>query len=200
MVRNYGGVPLVLEVQPTDNLDALSMERNTTSESIAQIVKDLDEAITALPNNWPGEDGKITKGAAMALKGRVLLFYASPMFNPANDKTRWQAAYDANKTAVDYLRAQGKGLYAEYGKIWDDELNKEVIMVRRYAFPAASYFQGGVRPINYSKDATGVDRPSLELVNAFPNKDGSRFNAGAPQAYDTYFQNRAIESKDLTKQ
>jgi starch-binding outer membrane protein, SusD/RagB family len=190
MVRNYGGVPLVLDVQSTDNLEALSMNRNLTSECITQIVKDLDAAIAVLPNNWPGEDGKITKGAAMAFKGRVLLFYASPMFNPTNDKTRWQAAYDANKGAIDYLRTQGKGLYADYSKIWDDELNKEVIMVRRYAFPAASYFQGGVRPINYSKDATGVDRPSLELVNAFPNKDGSPFNASAPQAYDTYFQGR----------
>lgn len=190
MVKNYGGVPLVLEVQSTDDLEALSMERNTTSQCITQIIKDLDDAIAALPHNWPGEDGKINKGAAMAFKGRVLLFYASPMFNLSNDESRWQAAYDANKQAIDYLRQQGKGLYDDYSKIWDDELNREVIMVRRYAFPAASYFQGALRPINYSKDATGEDRPSLELVNAFPNKDGSPFDANAPHAYNTYFQGR----------
>lgn len=190
MVKNYGGVPLVLDVQDPLAGEALQMERSTTSACIAQIVKDLDEAINLLPHNWPGEEGKITKGAAMAFKGRVRLFHASPMFNPGDDQARWQAAYDANKEALTYLDEQGKGLYDDFGKIWDDELNKEVIMVRRYAYPSAAYFQGGVRPILYSKDLTGQDRPSLELVNAFPMKDGSAFDPNQPLAYDTLFRNR----------
>ncbi len=79
----------------------------------------------------------------MAFKGRVLLNYASPQFSPAGNASRWQAAYDANKQALDYLTGKGKGLMDNYGDIWYQELNKEVIMVRRYAaVPAPIAFAG----------------------------------------------------------
>lgn len=191
LVKNFGGVPLILEPQePTTDLTALQVPRSKTSECVAQILKDLDEAISLLPNSWTGENvGRIDKGTAMAFKGRVLLFYASPLFNGLGGVASWQKAYDANKTAKDFLTAQGKGLYPTYSKIWDDELNKEVVMVRRYNYPQANYFQGGLIPLNWSKDDVGSDRPSLELVNAFPMKDGSAWTSGA-RLYDTLFRSR----------
>jgi len=191
LVKNYGGVPLILEPQePSSDLTALQVPRSKTSECVTQILKDLDEAITLLPGNWSGEDvGRIDKGAAMAFKGRVLLFFASPLFNGLNGVATWQKAYDANKAAKDFLVGKGKGLYATYGKIWDDELNKEIVMVRRYNYPQVTYFQGGLMPLNWSKDDVGYDRPSLELVNAFPMKDGSAWTA-QPRVYDTLFRSR----------
>jgi hypothetical protein len=191
LVKSYGGVPLILEPQdPTTDLTALQVPRSKTSECVAQILKDLDEAISLLPNAWTGENvGRIDKGIAMAFKGRVLLFFASPLFNGLGGLTSWQKAYDVNKVAKDFLVAQGKGLYATYSKIWDDELNKEVVMVRRYNFPQSTYFQGGLIPLNWSKDDVGYDRPSLELVNAFPMKDGSAWNSQT-RLYDTLFRNR----------
>lgn len=191
LVKNHGGVPLILEPQePTSDLTALQVPRSKTSECVAQILKDLDEAIALLPDSWTGEDvGRIDKGAAMAFKGRVLLFFASPLFNGLGGVATWQKAYDANKAAKDFLVARGKGLYSPYSKIWDDELNKEVVMVRRYNYPQSTYFQGGLIPLNWSKDDVGADRPSLELVNAFPMKDGSAWNAEA-RLYDTLFRNR----------
>ena len=42
------------------------------------IIKDLDDAIDALPWKWTGDDeGRFTKATVMALKGRILLYYAS---------------------------------------------------------------------------------------------------------------------------
>lgn len=191
MVKGYGGVPLILKAQqPTDDLTGLAQARNKTSECVTQILKDLDDAISLLPNSWTGTNiGRIDKGAAMAFKGRVLLFFASPLFNGLGGVASWQKAYDANKAAKDFLETQGKGLYAPYSKIWDDELNKEIVMVRRYNYPEATYFQGGLMPLDWSKDDVGYDRPSLELVNAFPMKDGSAWDP-AKMSYDTLFKAR----------
>jgi len=191
LVKDFGGVPLILAPQETTaGLESLALPRSKTSECIEQIVKDLDDAIALLPDTWSGGDyGRIDKGAAMAFKGRVLLFFASPLFNASNDQVKWQRAFNANLEAKTFLDAHGKGLYPNYGKIWDDEMNKEVIMVRRYNYPQSTYFQGGLIPLNWSKDDVGYDRPSLELVNAFPMKSGADWNP-ATMAYDTLFRNR----------
>ncbi|WP_276504045.1 RagB/SusD family nutrient uptake outer membrane protein [Terrimonas pollutisoli] len=191
MVSDYGGVPLILEAQePTSDLTQLQKPRNKTSECVTQILKDLDDAIALLPDAFTDSDlGRIDKGAAMAFKGRVLLFFASPLFNGLDGVATWQKAYDANREAKEFLAARGKGLYGPYNKIWDDELNKEVVMARRFNYPQATYFQGGLMPLNWSKDDVGYDRPSLELVNAFPMKDGSSWES-ATRSYDTLFRNR----------
>jgi len=191
LVKSYGGVPLILTPQePATDLTALQVPRSKTSECVTMILKDLDEAIAVLPEAWTGEDvGRIDKGIAMAFKGRVLLFFASPLFNGLSGVASWQKAYDANRAAKDFLDGKGKGLYAPYNKIWDDELNKEVIMVRRYNYPQVTYFQGGLIPLNWSKDDVGYDRPSLELVNAFPMKDGAAWGAQS-RLYDTLFRSR----------
>lgn len=189
MVKNYGGVPLILDVKDPND-PAIFASRSKTSECVAQIIKDIDEAITLLPSeNWTGGDvGRIDRSAAMAFKGRVELFYASPLFNPANDQAKWQKAYDANKAALTYAESKGKGLYDDFANIWQNELNKEVIMVRRFHNPGGTFFQGGLRPISFSKDQAFKDIPSLQLANAFPMKDGSEFDETA--GYVTMHLNR----------
>src|SRR5690606_5979051 len=98
LVRLYGGVPLVLTAQNpvvTDGSE-LAVERSSSSETIEHILTDLDQAIALLPGKWDNANwGRITSGAAAALKGRVLLTWASPLFNRNDDQARWQAAYDA---------------------------------------------------------------------------------------------------------
>lgn len=56
----------------------------------------------------------------MAYKGRIMLFMASPLFNPQNDLAKWEAAYKANKDALAFVKAHGKGLYPKYADIWND--------------------------------------------------------------------------------
>jgi hypothetical protein len=190
LVKDVGGVPLILKPQPVTDLTALQLPRNKTSECVTQILKDLDDAIALLPDSWSGADvGRIDKGAAMAFKGRVLLFFASPLFNGLDGIATWQKAYDANLAAKNFLDAQGKGLYAPFGNIWSDKLNKEVVMVRRFNTPEGDYPVPGIIPLRYTADDWGVDCASLELLDAFPMKDGSSWNP-ATMAYDTLFKHR----------
>lgn len=190
MVKGYGGVPLILEPQDVTNKESLFVERAPTTVCFAQIVKDLDDAIASLPDKWDGNNyGRIDKGAAMAFKGRVLLFFASPLFNPDGNQQRWKDAYDANKAAIDYLKSQGKELYPDYANIWYDERNIEVIMVNQFFAPDHKYYQNGIRPMSYTKDNVAVNLPLMNTVNTFPMRDGSDFDPEV-SAYDTLFKHR----------
>lgn len=191
LVKDVGGVPLILKTQDAvSDLSQIQLPRNKTSECVTQILKDLDDAVALLPDSWKGADlGRIDKGAAMAFKGRVLLFFASPLFHGLGGVASWQKAYDANLAAKNFLAGMGKGLYPVYGDIWNVELNKEQVMFRRFTYPDAYYAAPGNAPLRYSADDWDNDMPSLELVNAYPMKDGSRF-APSAATYPTLFKNR----------
>jgi hypothetical protein len=197
MVRTYGGVPLVLkELMPGQ--DDLFVPRSKTSECIAQIVADLDAAI-ALPGfpikrTVDVDAGRINKGAAYALKGRVLLYYASPQFSRTVHGTaksadvRWEEAYQACKTAVQQLSAAGYGLYKPtpanadeaqlnyYNMFIKDEApgNPEMIWVRRHQ-PNIDNFRLDTWDFCPSSAKGRTGTVSLEFANAFSNADGTPF-------------------------
>ncbi|MGE5521956.1 MAG: RagB/SusD family nutrient uptake outer membrane protein [Candidatus Dadabacteria bacterium] len=200
MVKRYGGVPLILHAQELS--EDLFVKRAPTSVTVQQIVTDLDSAIAGLPTftaTSGSNDGHLHKGTALAVKGRVLLYYASPQFDPSQSAAgRWQAAYTANKDAKDYLVSKGFGLYSSFSDLWFKEMNKEDIFVKRYDYSPLNSesrhtWSAATRPLDVSQGATGGNRPALEMVNAFPMKDGRAINdPNSIYKYDPkyYWQNR----------
>ena len=70
-------------------------------------------------------------------------------------------------------------------------MNPEAVFVRRYSYPASTHnWPAAVRPLDESQGSTGGNRPTWEMVNAFPMRDG-RPSAGHP-LYDslTFWKNR----------
>lgn len=174
MVSQEGGVPLITKVQDVKDNASLFVPRNKTSECMAQIFADLDEAIAKLPLTWSGADyGRIDKCAAAAFKGKVLMWYASPLFNPSNDAARWQTAYNATKSAVDICTSAGKGLVSKFDDIWKIERNKEVIMVNQFYYPDHAFNNSGIRPEFITGGNSNQNLPYLSLITGFPKKDGN---------------------------
>jgi starch-binding outer membrane protein, SusD/RagB family len=206
LVKLYGGVPLVLHVQDVVKED-LNVPRTSTSACIDSIVKDLDSCML-LPGKWDGstgnwstaDRGRITRGAAAALKAKVLLFWASPQFNPSNDAARWERAYKASSEAYAMLTNDGYALYPTFANIFLDETttNKEVIMLRTYdLLNKTNTIENVTRPISESAAGGGSNQPTLNLVKAFPMKNGLMpFNSdgtvNAASGYDPvyYWKNR----------
>lgn len=193
LVKLYGGVPLVLSAQDP-NTDDLNVPRSKTSECIAQIVKDLDISIAGLPEKWTDTDyGRITKGAAAAFKGRVLLYWASPQFNPNKDLNRWQAAYDANKFAKEICIVSGDSLNPSFDNIFLQEgsANKEAILVRVYsrdiAQPQVHTWENSIRPLQLGIDGGQSSNPTYDLFEAFPMKNGLSITDGKSGYSTTYF-------------
>ncbi len=117
LVNTFGGVPIIKEAQNptlgsgTVQESPLNVPRSSTADCITFICDDLDAAANMLPSVWSNAAsnyGRVTRGAAMALKGRLLLAYASPLFNRANDVARWDAAQKANQAAYDELTLHGE--------------------------------------------------------------------------------------------
>ncbi|MBD1433208.1 RagB/SusD family nutrient uptake outer membrane protein [Sphingobacterium sp. DN00404] len=210
LVRLYGGVPLVLVPQSPSvgDIEENSVPRSSTSDCIEQICADLDMAVELLPGSWSGANwGRITSGAAAAVKGRVLLTWASPIYNPNDDVERWQAAYDANQEAKTLLVQNGFGLYTEgnlangeaWGNMWfKEEGNPEAIIVFGFNnmpkggnFTKNSGWEQAIRPREIS--GGGSVTPTKQIVEAFPMKDGKRIDdASSAYVYDAnkFYKNR----------
>jgi hypothetical protein len=209
LVRLYGGVPLVLT--PLDGVgqdakDAAKLPRNKTSDCIKQIVSDLDTAIKYLPKKWLTADyGRITSGAAMAFKGRVLLTYASPQFLngdfTATDAARWEASYQANLTAYNFLLANGYGLNNSYDGMWFTEgyANPEAVFVTGFNTSQGQQtsnnngYEASTRPAYLSSGTPSTsNQPTWDLVQAYPMKDGKAPGASSTYAYSlqNFYKNR----------
>ena len=149
--------------------------------------------------------GRITKGAAQAFLGRVLLTYASPQFNspiasmPATatsvvattDQTRWQAAYDANTAALATLNANGFGLFNKWDyTMWTTENNSEAVLVTQYNTDQtdngrqSNGYPGGAVPKAVATSG-GAYNPTWDLVNAFPMADGKAPGTSTKYPYNT---------------
>jgi len=179
MVKLYGGVPLVLAPQnlATDNL---LVPRSKTSDCIKQITRDLDSCY-ALPARWSltTDGGRITKDVAMALKGKVLMYWASPQFNPNDDQTRWEAAYQACEAAYLQAGTDGYKLMTNYNNIFTDETaaNTERMFWRTYDILSVSPTHGNnmealTRPYSETLGGGGTYSPTWNLVQAYGTKDG----------------------------
>ena len=214
MVRWYGGVPIIKEVQNalySKSMDgSLIVHRSTTKECIDFICEDLDKAAELLPAQWgrvASNWGRVTKGTALALKGRALLLWASPLFNRSDEPARWEAAYQANETARKVLEESGYGLAyennpgaatesaANWGKMFlnvqgsDGNVN-EAVFVTLYNNLSKqsdnSEKNNGWEHGIRPKTASGGGGKSAtaEIVDLFPMADGKRPGASTTYNYD----------------
>jgi hypothetical protein len=192
LVRTYGGVPIVLTAQNAilgegdPEQTELVVQRSTTAECIDLIMSDLDKAISLLPATWPDVNwARITSCAAAAFKGRVLLTYASPLFNRNMGVARWQAAYDANLAAKTLCDANGYALVqatTNRAQAWENMFvtpkNTEALMtvlhntVTTDSYKKNNGWEQSARP----KDLQGGGgyAATAEMLDIFPMADGKR--------------------------
>ncbi|MDR3268227.1 MAG: RagB/SusD family nutrient uptake outer membrane protein [Tannerella sp.] len=192
MVKRYGGVPIIKDVQKLSN--DIFVARNKTSECFDFIIDELDKAITMLPVTFTGnETGKINRAVAFALKGRILLYKASPQFNPSDNAALWTDAYNANKAANDSLLMYGYGLYDNFSNFWFNEMNKEVVFVTRFNNPERTTgASNDRRPTSEGMFISGGagGSPVQELVDAFPMIDGTPIVGHSGYDPQKYWENR----------
>ena len=223
LLEHYGGVTLM-----GDNVfnagDPIPSARNTYKECVDYIVSELEAAANDLPWIQTGVDyGRINKAACKALKSRVLLYAASPLFNggsiatseplksitsyPTVDAERWKLAQDAaleviNSNAysllVDNNTEPGYGFY-------------NVFQLRKSSEMILAKMQGPNVELEsiWNPPTHGVTNPGaypyLEMVNAFGmrnglgiNDPGSGYNANQPYANrDPRFLNTFTRDQSL---
>lgn len=202
MVRYHGGVPYITVPQNKDT-DDLYVKRNSTAECFDFIIKDLDEAISLLPeqiSKSSKEFGKIDGCFAIAFKAKVLLYKASPQFNPSNpwDNNYWKEAHTANETAYTKLKSLGYALTPQYEDIFLVERGPEVVFSVINTYPNKTInWDYGVRPGSESRGPASAC-PTWEFVKEFPMKDGKLYDdpTGTYHKTDEEFLQSYWENRD----
>lgn len=196
LLKRYGPIPIVTSTLSI-NGNYENTPRPTMKEVVDFIAKECDIAADTLEltpwRNVNDAFGRATKGAALALKSRLLLYAASPLYvdfgdtNEANkptDVALWKSAADAAKAVIDLNQYELASSYADLFK--NDFQNKEYIFVRRYA--ANSDFEKSNFPVSFG--GKGGTNPSQNLVDDYEMLDGTPFDWNDPAKAAQPFANR----------
>lgn len=218
LVSMYGGVPII---KKTFGLgEDYFVARNSFDDCIKFIVSDLDEAANLLPLTQSGVNkGRATKGAALALKSRMLLLAASDLYNTGSawaggyahkeligyvggDRTaRWQAARDAAKAVIDLKLydlykpnpANAAEATKNYGDIFLQKETTEDIFVRYFTAKIDENWDG-YNPGLYNNPngwhGWGSNTPIGQHVDAYEMADGSKFDWNNPAHKAKPYENR----------
>lgn len=204
LIERYGGVPLIGD-KVFNVGDNVKLPRNTFEQCVNYIVGECDaikDTLLTAPlatSNY----GRVTKGAALALKARVLLYAASPLFNGTTliteakagntgigprvvtdpnivgyqvaDQNRWKLAADA---ANDVIALKAYSLNPVFPDIFLDypPSNNEVIFAK--IVDAGTNVENKNGPIGFpAANSNGYTSPTQDLVDAFPMLSGIDIHA-----------------------
>lgn len=233
LVKRYGGVPLILKSLSRED-DLANIGRASVDDCMKQIFLDCDSAEKRLLLEFKGsipeydgvgQTGRATKGAAIALKARAMLYYASPLFNPNANSDRWIDAAKAAKWVMDLSAGNRYGLLtlsstAAYNNIFYQsggagQYHNEIIFSSNYfndnAFdrsnaPLAVNGQGLTNPTQEMVDAFGMSnglsisdsRSGYNPANPYENRD-PRFYASIKYHGATISQNDMVQSLNVAQ-
>jgi hypothetical protein len=164
LIERYGNVPLITTILTEEEANAVKPA--SYDDVVNYIVSECNEIIPLLPVTYVGfssaqETGRATRGAAMALKARTLLYAASPLQNPTGTVQKWM---DAAKAAKDIIDTKTYSLEANYNGFLNNVTSKELILERREG--NQNYFEKANFPIGYEGGNTG-NCPTQNLVDSY---------------------------------
>ena len=163
LIRSFGAVPYI--DKPLELTDVENITRTPKDEVYAKVMEDFDIAIANLPVQWDETNsGRITKGAAMAMKARAALYY-----------NNWQTAMDEAKKVMDLGQYElydkdNTGRYKEL--FWEvaDGCDEFILSVQ-YNAPTRTHYLIGWEC--FPTLGWGGLNPTQSLVDAFEDINGA---------------------------
>lgn len=211
LTSTYGGVPIITEAYGLD--DEFKAARNSYAECVDFMVSECDQAAALLPDVQTGNNfGRATRGAALALKARILLYAASDLYNTdvfpsysnpeligytdGNRAARWQAAKDAAKAVIDLNQytlfraepAPSDSVAQNYVDLFMSKSNEEDIFIKFFTVPMGQRLGLYTSPNGYH--GWGVNAPIGNVVDDFEMIDGTKFDWANPEHAAEPYKNR----------
>lgn len=171
---HHGGVPIITDVLNQNSQgEAIFRPRNTAEETYKFLVAECAAIADDLPA--VAEAGRASQGAALTLKGWCELFWASPLYNTANDKSRWELAAQTNKKVIDLGVYQ---LFSNYETMLLEENNNNVEVIFSKQYLGGTALGGGREGLQGPWIVGGIQRayggvdPTQELVDEYAMANG----------------------------
>lgn len=164
LIRQFGDVPYT--ESPLELSQQKGIVRVSKAEVYKHLLEDFDYAADKLPTTWgAADDGRITKGGALAMKARAAL--------SQND---WQTARDAAKAVMtlgiyELYDQQGTGDYKKLFWTDTDTNCKETILKRQFIADKDDWYLIGWEC--FPTEGWGGLNPTQSLVDAFEDIDGA---------------------------
>lgn len=142
LIERYAGVPII--DKPFKLGDDYTATRDNFDDCVDFILSDLEKAESMVPDKTSSVLGRVNKDVVLALRSRLTLIAASPLFNDPDrpeggifrgtySKDKWTRALNASKAIVD--RADVDGAYSlddTYDGYWKDVNSPEVIWAKYF--------------------------------------------------------------------
>jgi hypothetical protein len=216
LVKHYGGIPM-LNDDVFNEGDKIDVPRSSYETCVNYIIQELDAAAALLPASYATGNVnqiRLTKGSALAVKARLLLYAASPLFNSGArgddpehflsyttvDNERWKKASDAAKAVIALgvhslyttgttpfytLFLQNTPVPEHVLVYWQPVTTSNNFYVENSANPSSRGTTNGYAGVKYF--------PTQELVNEFDMLNGLRITdaaSGYPGTGDNMYNNR----------
>lgn len=173
LIRSFGAVPYI--DKPLELTDVENITRTPKDEVYAKVMEDFDIAIANLPVQWDETNsGRITKGAAMAMKARAALYY-----------NNWETAMTEAKNVMDLGQYElydkdNTGRYKEL--FWEvaDGCDEFILSVQ-FSAPTRTHYLIGWEC--FPTLGWGGLNPTQSLVDAFEDINGAPITSEA-SVYD----------------
>ena len=170
LARRYGDIPVPLKMLTIN--EANSIAKTPFDQVIDFIVSECDECAPNLPLTYIGmlddEYGRVTKGFAMAVKTKALLYAASKLHNPEMDEEKWKKAALAAQDVINL------GIYVlDSGDKVNTTVSPENILVRMNS--ESSSFEEYNFPVRFTEGQRTYmsgTYPTQNLVDAFQTING----------------------------
>lgn len=170
LARRYGDIPMPLTALTAE--EANSIQKTSFENVINFIVQECKECAHELPDtyaNVPGtEIGRVTKGFALAIRSKALLYAASELHNPTMNKDKWKTSAQA---ALEIIEAN---IYELSKKESANSLDsKEVVLYRSNGANASfELVNFPTRLVFGERSGATATFPSQNLVDAFETING----------------------------
>ncbi|MBR6246079.1 MAG: RagB/SusD family nutrient uptake outer membrane protein [Bacteroidales bacterium] len=171
LFKQWGGVPIILDVLDPGNVESIKgIKRATAEETLNQVMSDMDEAMKYLPYDHDDANfGRFTKLVAIVVQSQVKLYWASKFWNRDNDIERWEEAADYCRTALKEAEDHGHTLALKYSDLFNKTgVEKEVIWTKNSEHYECYWWDFYAMPLGYG--AFNVDGPLQEMVDDFEMK------------------------------
>lgn len=162
LLKRYGRIFYISRVlDPFNEEELFSGVQCTYDQAVDSIVRDFDAAAALMPSATPDDSykGRPVSWTALALKSRVLLYAASPLNNPDNDKEKWVKAANAAKVIIDSKKYSLGTLSSIFNTVYNNEIIFAARAVNRNDIESNNY------PVSYQ--GMGYMNPTEDLVQAF---------------------------------
>lgn len=175
LINLYGDVILITDL-PQLGKENYDMEKTTYHDVVDFIVSELDMAAQELDDFV--FNGRASKGSALALKARVLLYAASPLHNNGNyDTDKLREARDAAQSVIDMGTYILEPDYAEIFRTPD--YSSEIIFARTFDMNHIPFNLFGVTsadryylPYAYQDVDPTYAQPLQSLIDAYEMSNG----------------------------